>query len=63
VSTPLLCIRGDAEGGDIQTYLAGLRACGLANVTGKVIANCGHFSPDEQPQALAEALRSFIGEV
>jgi pimeloyl-ACP methyl ester carboxylesterase len=62
VSTPLLYIRGDAEGGDIQTYLAGLRASGLVNVTGKVIANCGHFSPDEQPQALADALRSFVSD-
>jgi len=29
-------------------------------VTGIQIAHCGHFIPDEQPQALAEALAAFF---
>jgi pimeloyl-ACP methyl ester carboxylesterase len=45
----------------MQSYLDGLRKAGLANVTGKVLADCGHFSPDEQPQALAACLREFVG--
>ncbi|HAU5563742.1 TPA: alpha/beta hydrolase [Serratia fonticola] len=31
-----------------------------AEVSGIKIAHCGHFIPDEQPQALAEALREFF---
>ncbi|PIF14863.1 alpha/beta fold hydrolase [Candidatus Pantoea floridensis] len=31
-----------------------------ANVSGIKIEHCGHFIPDEQPQALAEALRDFF---
>jgi pimeloyl-ACP methyl ester carboxylesterase len=30
------------------------------NVTSTVIANSGHFVPEEQPQAVAQALRSFL---
>ena len=30
------------------------------NVTATVIANSGHFVPEEQPQAVAQALRSFL---
>lgn len=60
ISTPVLCVRGDKESGELQTYVDGLRDGGLANVSGKLIANCGHFSPDEQPKALASALRDFL---
>jgi pimeloyl-ACP methyl ester carboxylesterase len=60
VSTPVLYVRGDSESGDMQSYLDGLRKSGLEKVSGKVLAHCGHFSADEQPEALAAALREFI---
>lgn len=59
VSTPVLCVRGQAERGKLEDYVAGLRTAGLVNVTGETIANAGHFSADEQPQALGALLRSF----
>jgi pimeloyl-ACP methyl ester carboxylesterase len=61
VSTPVLYVRGAAESGQMPSYLDGLRKAGLANVTGKVLPDCGHFSPDEQPLALAACLREFVG--
>jgi pimeloyl-ACP methyl ester carboxylesterase len=61
VTTPVLYLRGDAEAGPMDAYLEGLRAAGLARVEGAVLADCGHFSPDEQPQALAAALAGFMG--
>jgi pimeloyl-ACP methyl ester carboxylesterase len=61
VGTPVLYGRGDAESGDLDAYLEGLRAAGLANLEGRLIAHCGHFSADEQPEALAAMLRAFVG--
>jgi pimeloyl-ACP methyl ester carboxylesterase len=60
VSTPVLYIRGERESGDPEAYLGGLRTAGLVNLAGAVIPACGHFSPDEQPAAIAKALREFI---
>ncbi|AYB33006.1 alpha/beta fold hydrolase [Chryseolinea soli] len=60
VETPVLYIRGDKEYGDINTYLKGFRNAGLTNIEGKVIEDCGHFSPDEQPEKLAEAIREML---
>jgi pimeloyl-ACP methyl ester carboxylesterase len=60
VATPVLYVRGDAESGELKLYVDGLRQSGLINIQGRSIANCGHFSPDEQPRALAEALRAFV---
>jgi pimeloyl-ACP methyl ester carboxylesterase len=61
VDTPVLYIRGDHES-DMQPYLDGFRKSGLRNVQGRVIRNCGHFAPDEQPDQVAEALHDFIGQ-
>ena len=32
------------------------------NVTSMVVADCGHFVPEEQPEALAKALHAFLGD-
>ena len=53
VSTPVLYVRGDAESGTLQDYIDGFRKAGLANIKGELIADCGHFSPEEQPMALS----------
>lgn len=62
IDTPTLYLRGAAEPGHgLDAYLDGLRASGLAHVHGELIANSGHFTPEEQPRAVADALRDFIG--
>jgi len=61
LETPVLYVRGDHEYGQIETYLAGLRRAGVRNLTGETLDDCGHFSPQEQPAALAAALRRFAG--
>ena len=41
-------------------YLQGLRDGGLRDVQGRRIPDCGHFAPDEQPEAVGAALREFV---
>lgn len=40
---------------------ATLKACG-DDIHGQHIANCGHFQPEEQPEATANALAAFFGQ-
>lgn len=54
---PLLAISADQ--GSIPDMAIPLQEF-AAEVSGIKIAHCGHFIPDEQPQALAEALREFF---
>lgn len=60
VDLPVLYVRGAKEPGKIEQYLEGLRRGGLTDVRGAVIPGSGHFTPSEQPEALAEALLTFI---
>ncbi|MBY4888087.1 alpha/beta hydrolase [Pantoea sp. DY-15] len=57
LALPLLAISADQ--GSIPDMALPLREF-AADVTGIKIAHCGHFIPDEQPQALAEALGEFF---
>jgi pimeloyl-ACP methyl ester carboxylesterase len=59
VDTPLLYVRGDKEQGDINEYVQGLKSSGMLHVSSRIIPKCGHFSPDEAPEALARVLREF----
>jgi pimeloyl-ACP methyl ester carboxylesterase len=59
VRTPVLYLRGDNEPGEMNEYLQGLRSSGLAKVSANIIPQCGHFSLDEAPDALARLLRNF----
>jgi len=59
VPTPVLYLRGDREPGELATYVHGMRGAGL-DVRGEQVRDSGHFLPDEQPAALAAALRRFI---
>lgn len=59
--TPVLYLRGAAERGiELERYVGGLRRSGLVSVQGQTIPNSGHFAPDEQPEAVAGLLRSFM---
>lgn len=61
VDTPVLYLRGEKDpGAALDRYLEGLRHGGLRNVEGGVIANSGHFAPDEQPGEVARALERFL---
>jgi len=61
VRTPLLYLRGERDPGlAVDRYVEGLRAAGVTEVRGEVIPGSGHFAPEEQPHAVAAALREFI---
>ncbi|MEY2935336.1 MAG: hypothetical protein RL033_6085 [Pseudomonadota bacterium] len=61
VHTPVLYLRGGAEHGiELERYLAGLREHGLCELVGDVIPGSGHFTPDEQPEALARRIAAFL---
>lgn len=57
LSLPLLAISADQ--GSIAEMAAPLRQV-ADDVSGITLAHCGHFIPDEQPQALADALATFF---
>jgi pimeloyl-ACP methyl ester carboxylesterase len=59
VSTPVLCLRGDADPGTMSDYVDGLSASGLLDLRAETISGSGHFSADEAPAALAGHLRRF----
>jgi len=63
VHTPVLYLRGQHERGDIHEYLLALRDAGLRRVHGELIAESGHFAPDEAPAAVAAAIRRFVDSV
>lgn len=60
VSTPLLYLRGEYEGGDIETYVAGFWDAGLSDVRSATIDNAGHFTPEDNPDAVWHRLSEFI---
>jgi pimeloyl-ACP methyl ester carboxylesterase len=57
LSIPLLAVGGDHS---IPTMGKSLGPC-FEDVTSVVIADSGHFVPEEQPEALATALVNFLG--
>lgn len=59
LQTPLLYLRGDADGGSPDEYVSGLTAAGATRVTGGALQGSGEFSPLEVPQALVRALLTF----
>ncbi len=52
IRTPILYIRGNHESGNIDEYDHGLRTAGLTNLRTAVVADSGHFSPEEAPSAV-----------
>lgn len=62
VSTPVLYLRGECESGRIETYVNGLRGSGLANLRSQLIPDSGHFAPEEQSAAVADAILAFQQE-
>lgn len=63
IDTPILYLRGDAGGRDIDDYVEGLRKAGAANLRSRLISGSGEFLPIEAPAASCEALRAFRAEL
>ncbi|GAA2595854.1 alpha/beta hydrolase [Winogradskya consettensis] len=61
VGTPLLYVRGEKEGGDLDRYVAGFRAAGVDDVRGVRIPRAGHFTLEEEPAEVWAVLSSFGG--
>ncbi|MFB4300833.1 alpha/beta fold hydrolase [Actinomadura sp. NTSP31] len=60
-STPLLYLRGDGEGSDIDAYAQGFRDAGVRDVTTATVQDAGHFAQEEQPAQVWSRIASFAG--
>jgi pimeloyl-ACP methyl ester carboxylesterase len=60
ITTPLLYVRGEREGGEIDVYANGLRAAGLTAVSTAVVPGSGHFAPEENPAATWATIAAFL---
>jgi pimeloyl-ACP methyl ester carboxylesterase len=58
-ATPMLCLRGDHESGDIASYVEGFRSAGVRDVQSGVIPKAGHFAPLEDPDATWNLIEKF----
>ncbi len=61
IDVPLLYLRGESEGGDMEEYVRGFHAAGIASVTHARIPGSGHFTPEENPGAVWAEIAGFIG--
>lgn len=61
VHVPVLYLRGERSGGNLETYAVGLRDSGIANLRTETIGDSGHFMTEEQPQAVWAAIQTFVG--
>ncbi len=59
IDTPILYLRGDAGGRDIEEYVAGLRLAGAARLESGLLPHSGEYAPEEAPEHLVRALRDF----
>ncbi|RFU39916.1 alpha/beta hydrolase [Actinomadura logoneensis] len=57
--TPLLYLRGDHEGGDIDAYARGFRDAGVRNLATATVRDAGHFSQEEQPATVWRLISDF----
>lgn len=60
ITSPLLYLRGEHEGGDIDTYVAGFHQAGLTDVRSATIPGAGHFAPEDAPDAVWASVADFI---
>src|SRR5215213_9388264 len=54
IDTPLLYLRGEFEGGNMDEYVAGFRAAGISSLTTALIPGSGHYAPEENPEKVWE---------
>jgi pimeloyl-ACP methyl ester carboxylesterase len=54
--TPLLYLRGERSGGDLDAYVKGFDGAGVTDVRGAVVPGAGHFTLTEAPAAVWAAI-------
>jgi pimeloyl-ACP methyl ester carboxylesterase len=59
IDTPLLYLRGECEGGDMDEYVNGFHTVGISSVTTARIPGSGHFTPEENPEAVWAEIARF----
>jgi pimeloyl-ACP methyl ester carboxylesterase len=59
IGTPLLYVRGDADGRSPDSYVRGLEAGGAQHVTARVVRGSGELVPLEAPEAFVEIVLEF----
>ena len=59
IDTPLLYLRGDADGRTPEDYVAGLRQAGVKHLETGVLHKSGEYAPEEAPRELIAALLRF----
>ena len=59
MTTRLLYLRGEKEGGQISDYLDGFRSVGLAHVDHALVPNAGHFTQEEAPEHTWRLIAEF----
>ena len=59
IETPVLFLRGDADGRSPDDYLPALKAAGAKDIKGEVLRGSGEFAPLEAPQAFTQVITSF----
>lgn len=62
-STPLLYVRGDADGRSVETYIKGLTAGGARNLKDHVVADAGELLPLETPEAFVALVRDYCRSI
>ena len=60
IDTPTLYLRGAHEGGTLADYEHGLRTAGLTCLSTSVTRDSGHFSPEEQPELVWQAIAEHL---
>jgi pimeloyl-ACP methyl ester carboxylesterase len=58
--TPLLYLRGEYERGEIEEYANGFRTVGISSVMSAPIPGSGHFTPEENPEAVWSKIAGFL---
>jgi len=59
ISTPLLFVRGDADGRSAESYAPGLKAAGVASLKIRTVAGTGELLPVERPEAFIDIVEDF----
>jgi pimeloyl-ACP methyl ester carboxylesterase len=59
IDTPMLYLRGDADGRSPEDYLPALKAAGAKRIQGEVLRGSGEFAPLEVPEAFIQAVGAF----
>jgi len=62
IRTPLLYLRGDADGRTPEPYVAGLKQAGAQHVSSDVLRGCGEIAPVESPQDFVRLVGRFAAD-